>query len=399
MDEIKKNEFKKADDESFDEYMIRIGNACSERKLTWDQAAVVLNEATNSNFGECAYRKKYKSWKAGYDYALEHMCRDTVADELQRLKIEQVKMRDERAATNKVYRDIARAESIKELITSAVVPYDKKDFLNVVQYEGSGHDVIVCLSDLHTGAGIDSAWNKFDKEILKARLESYVAQVFNIVERHAAEKIHVLLLGDLINGHIHINTRIQNNENSIEQLMTAAELVSNFVAELYEVCQHIDVYSVSGNHSRVFPNKDEQVAGDELEELIPFYMKARLQNLAGIEVKTEKLDPTFGGFKARNSLVMYAHGDKDSPANVVEHLTMMVKQPIDLVFLGHRHTNGMTTVHGTKVIESGCVCGTDSYAVGIRKNDIPQQAVAVIADDGLTCLYDVKLEKPAKIVI
>lgn len=387
MDEIKKNEFRKTDDESFDEYMMRIGNACSERKLTWDQAAVVLNEATNSNFGECAYRKKYKSWKAGYDYALEHMCGSTVADELQRLKIEQVKMRDERAATNKVYRDIARAESIKEMIASAVVPYDKNDFLNIVQYEGSGHDLIVCLSDLHTGVGIDSAWNKFDKEILKARLESYVTQVFNIVERHAAEKIHVLLLGDLINGHIHINTRVQNNENSIEQVMTAAELVSNFVAELYEVCQHIDVYSVSGNHSRVFPNKEEQVAGDELEALIPFYMKARLQNLAGIEVKTEKLDPTFGGFKARNSLVMYAHGDKDSPANVVEHLTMMVKQPIDLVFLGHRHTNGMTTVHGTKVIESGCVCGTDGYAVGIRKNDIPQQAVAVIADDGLTCLY------------
>lgn len=399
MDEFKKNAFCKMEDESFDEYMMRIGKACHEHNLTQDEAAEILNDATGSNYGECRYRKTYKAWKAGYDYALKHECGDTVANDIQCLKIEQVKIRDERAATNKVYRDIARAESIKDIIASAIVPYDKNDFLNIVQYEGSGHDLIVCLSDLHTGAGIDSAWNKFDKKILKARLESYVTQVFNIVERHAAEKIHVLLLGDLINGHIHINTRVQNNENSIEQVMTAAELVSNFVAELYEVCQHIDVYSVSGNHSRVFPNKDEQVAGDELEALIPFYMKARLQNLAGIEVKTEKLDPTFGGFKARNSLVMYAHGDKDSPANVVEHLTMMVKQPIDLVFLGHRHTNGMTTVHGTKVIESGCVCGTDSYAVGIRKNDIPQQAVAVIADDGLTCLYDVKLEKPAKIVI
>ena len=259
--------------------------------------------------------------------------------------------------------------------------------------------MIVCLSDLHTGAGIDSAWNKFDKEILKARLESYVAQIFNIIARHAAEKIHVLLLGDLINGHIHVNTRVQNNENSIEQVMIAAELVSNFVAELYEVCRNIDVYAVSGNHSRVFPSKEEQVPGDELEAMIPFYMKARLQNLPGIEIKTDKLDPTFGGFKARNNLVMYAHGDKDSPANVVEHLTLMVKQPIDMVFLGHRHTNGMTTVHGTKVIESGCVCGSDSYAVGIRKNDVPQQVVAVIDDDGLTCLYDIKLEKPAKIVI
>lgn len=393
------DEFKKADGETFDEYMMRIGEACSERKLTQNQAAVLLNEATGSDYGECRYRKTYKSWKDGYDYAIDHANEETIQDELQRLKIEKIKLQDERNAANKVYRDVARAESIKELILKNVAPYNPDNFLNVVQYEDSGHDVIVCLSDLHAGAGIDSAWNKFNKDILKARLESYAAQVFNIVARHAAEKIHVLLLGDLINGHIHVNTRVQNNENSIEQVMTAAELVSNFVATLYEVCQHIDVYSVSGNHSRVFPNKEDQVAGDELEALIPFYMKARLQNLAGIDVKTEKLDPTFGGFKARNSLVMYAHGDKDSPANVVEHLTLMVKQPIDMVFLGHRHTNGMTTVHGTKVIESGCVCGSDSYAIGLRKNDVPQQAVAVIDDSGLECLYDVKLEKPAKIVI
>lgn len=393
------DEFKKKDDETLEEYGLRIGTACDERRLTWEKAAEYLNDATGSENGECAYRKKYKSWRAGYDYALQHVHQEQLSTEVQRIKVEQVKARDERAAVNKIYRDVARVESIKDLITKAVVPYDKKDFLNIVQYEYSDHDVIVCLSDLHTGAGIDSAWNKFDKEILKARLESYVAQIFNIVARHAAEKIHVLLLGDLINGHIHVNTRVQNNENSIEQVMTAAELVSNFVAELYEVCQHIDVYAVSGNHSRVFPNKEEQVPGDELEALIPFYMKARLQNLPGIEIKTDKLDPTFGGFKARNSLVMYAHGDKDSPTNVVEHLTLMVKQPIDLIFLGHRHTNGMTTVHGTKVIESGCVCGTDSFAVGVRKNDVPQQVVAVIGDDGLTCLYDCKLEKPIKIVI
>lgn len=392
------DEFKKRDEETLDEYMMRIGQACSERNLTWDQAAELLNQANGSDYGECRYRKTYKAWKAGYDYALEHSG-DAIADDIKRLKIEQIKARDERAATNKLYREVARVESIKSIIAKAVVPYSKDDFLNVVQYEGSGHDIVVCLSDLHTGSGIDTAWNKFDKEILKARLESYVTQIYNIVARHAAEKIHVLLLGDLINGHIHINTRVQNNENSIEQVMTAAELVSNFVAELYEVCQHIDVYSVSGNHSRMFPNKDEQVAGDELEALIPFYMKARLQNLPSINIKTDKLDPTFGGFKARNSLVMYAHGDKDSPANVVEHLTLMVKQPIDMIFLGHRHTNGLTTVHGTKVIESGCMCGTDSYAVSVRKNDIPQQAVAVINDDGLECLYDCKLEKPTKIVI
>lgn len=80
-----------------------------------------------------------------------------MANDIQRLKIEQIKARDERVAANRVYRNMARTESIKDLIAAAVVPYDKNDFLNVVQYEYSDHDMIVCLSDLHTGSGIDTA--------------------------------------------------------------------------------------------------------------------------------------------------------------------------------------------------------------------------------------------------
>lgn len=393
------DEFKKRDDESIEEFTLRIGNACREHQLTWEKAADYLNAANGTSFGESTFRKTFKAWKAGYDYAMDHSGDAYVKDEMQRLKLEQIKMRDERAEMNRVYRNVARAESVRSIIEQNVVPYDKKDFLNVVQYQGSGHDAVVCVSDLHAGAGINSAWNKFDKEILKSRLENYLSQIDNIVARHAVENIHVILLGDLINGHIHINTRVANNENSIEQVMIVSELLSNFIAELHRICTKINVYSVSGNHSRLFPNKDEQSQGDELEALVPFYLKARLQNFSAINIETEKLDPTFGGFKARNNLILYAHGDKDSPSNVVERLTMMVKQPIDMVFLGHRHTNGLTTVHGTKVIESGCVCGTDSYAVGIRKNDVPQQAVAIVSDDGLTCLYDVKLDKPSKIII
>lgn len=55
------DEFKKKDEETFDEYMIRIGQACSERKLTWRQAAELLNQATGSDYGECRYRKTYKA--------------------------------------------------------------------------------------------------------------------------------------------------------------------------------------------------------------------------------------------------------------------------------------------------------------------------------------------------
>ena len=63
----------------------------------------------------------------------------------------------------------------------------------------------------------------------------------------------------------------------------------------------------------------------------------------------------------------------------------------DIVLLGHRHLNGLTTVYDTKVIESGCVSGTDAYAMSIRKVNKPEQTVSVIGDDGLVCLYDIQL--------
>lgn len=64
----------------------------------------------------------------------------------------------------------------------------------------------------------------------------------------------------------------------------------------------------------------------------------------------------------------------------------------DIVLLGHRYLNGLTTVYDTKVIESGCVSGVDAYAVSIRKVNKPEQTVSVIGDDGLICLYDIQLD-------
>lgn len=391
-------EFERKDGESIQEYTIRIGYACTDHKLTWEQAASLLNKEAGTSYGESKFRKHFKSWKSGYEYAINHFQPESVKNDFRRLKIEQVKLRDERTALNKLYREVARSESIKSIIESNIKPYDKSQFLNVVQYKKENPELIVCLSDIHAGSGIDSAWNKFDNDIMKQRLEIYVAQIFNIVSRHEISKINVFLLGDLINGHIHINSRVTNKESTVTQIMNVSEAVSNFIAELYKVCSFIDVYSVSGNHSRIFHNKEECTSGDNLEDLIPFYIKARLNGFDGVNIITDKLDPTFGTANICGNLVVYAHGDKDSPTNVVEKIGAMIRCPIDIVLLGHRHTNGLTSVKGAKVIDSGCVCGPDEYAIGIRTIDVPQQAVAVIDCHGVECLYDIKLEKRKEVI-
>lgn len=51
----------------------------------------------------------------------------------------------------------------------------------------------------------------------------------------------------------------------------------------------------------------------------------------------------------------------------------------------------MKTVYDTKVIQSGCVSGSDDYAVNIRKINNAEQTVSVITNDGLLCVYDITL--------
>ena len=63
----------------------------------------------------------------------------------------------------------------------------------------------------------------------------------------------------------------------------------------------------------------------------------------------------------------------------------------DIVYLGHRHTNGLSTVFGSRVIESGSLIGTNNYAQDIRKVSKPEQTVSVVDENGLVCLYDIIL--------
>jgi DNA polymerase II small subunit/DNA polymerase delta subunit B len=62
----------------------------------------------------------------------------------------------------------------------------------------------------------------------------------------------------------------------------------------------------------------------------------------------------------------------------------------DIVLLGHRHTNGLTTVFDTKVIQSGCVSGSDNFCLDNRLKNKPEQTVSVVDENGLVCVYDVK---------
>lgn len=314
------------------------------------------------------------------------------SDEIIRLKKERQKLSDARVEYNRQIRQEARKESysemVKRIICENVEPTDLK-----VQYHtfNSNTDLLVHLTDIHTGIEINTWNNTFNQDILKERIEKFTSEILKIRDLHKSENCY-LVIGEILSGIIHNNLRLQNNMDLMEQFKYVSELISAMLIRIANHFNNIYVYVTPGNHSRISPKKEDALDGENMDVLLPFYLKARLQNIKNIDICENNIDSEIAMFNIRGNNVFASHGHKDNPANVVQNFTMMFGIKPDIVLLGHRHLNGLTTVYNAKVIESGCCSGTDQYAMSIRKTNRPEQTISVVGQDGLVCLYDIQLD-------
>lgn len=346
---------------------------------------------------EAAYRKIYQYTKKMYEAGVfNDLSEDKYFKEMQiqkqELKKEKQKLSDERVELNRQIRQEARKEAyidmIKRIICEDTIP------MNIpVHYQvfNSTTDLLCHLSDIHTGIEINNWKNSFNEDILKLRIDKYTSDILDIRGIHGSENCY-LVIGEVISGLIHNNLRLQNNMDLMEQFKYISELISAMLIRLSNHFNRIYVYTTPGNHSRISPKKEEALDGENMDLLLPFYLKARMQNIENVVICDNTIEPEIAMFNIRGNNVFSSHGHKDSPASVVQNFTMLFGIKPNIVLLGHRHRNGLTTVYDTKVIESGCVSGTDQYAMSIRKANRPEQTVSVIGDNGLICLYDIQLD-------
>ena len=313
--------------------------------------------------------------------------------ELIAMRKERIKLSDARVDYNRLIRQEARKESYADMVKNIICQNVKP--INIpVHYTlfNSTTDLLCHLTDIHTGIEIHNWKNDFDEDILKHRIEKFTSDIIDIRGQHGSENCY-LVIGEILSGLIHSNLRLQNNMDLMEQFKYISELISAMLIRMANHFNHIYVYVTPGNHSRISPKKEEALDGENMDVLLPFYLKARLQNIENISICDNTIEPEIAMFNIRGNNVFAAHGHKDNPASVVQNFTMLFGIKPDIVLLGHRHTNGLTTVYDTKVIESGCVSGADQFAMSIRKANRPEQTVSVIGEDGLICLYDIKLDR------
>lgn len=393
--------------ETEDECLMRIGEAKRDGLLDvkWVDIAEFFNKAFRADETEyrteSSYRKKFKNYIDAKNLFVKQNLDDVDMSEelsikLRELEKAKIKLRDERTDYQKSLREDARRESFIELVERAM-----KEKIDAFDYKASpvinsDDDMVVCLSDLHAGIEIDNWWNVYNTQILKNRLHKYLNEIHKIQKTHQCKICHVVLGGDAISGAIHENLRLQNNENVIEQLKIVITYIGEFIYILQEWFESINIYSVSGNHSRLNPNKEYHLKGEELEEMIPFCLKiqfAQNDKVSVCDYMACKIDSTISAFKTRGNKLFYiVHGDHDTLSNVVKNLTLMSGTKPDGIIMGHRHNNALSTEHGVKIIQCGSVVGTDDYCVDKRISGEPEQCVFITNEHRtVQCLYDIGL--------
>lgn len=389
MNDIEKNEFLR-------EQLDLLKRKKTDENLEWQDVADFRSEFN----GDLEHRDTVrKGSKLLYEYIDAGWVNEPVAiendadnAELIKMRKEKIKLSDARVEYNRLIRQEARKESYADMVKRIIC--ENVEPINIpVHYTlfNSSTDLLVHLTDIHTGIEIHNWKNDFDEDILKKRIEKFTSDILDIRGMHESENCY-LVIGEILSGIIHNNLRLQNNMDLMEQFKYVSELISAMLIRLANHFNHIYVYTTPGNHSRISPKKEDALDGENMDILLPFYLKARMQNIENITICDNTIEPEIAMFNIRGNNVFAAHGHKDSPSNVVQNFTMMFNIKPDIVLLGHRHTNGLTTVYDTKVIESGCCSGSDNYAVSIRKVNKPEQTVSVIGKNGLICLYDIQLD-------
>lgn len=301
---------------------------------------------------------------------------EDILGELEAKKLELQKERqrffDQRREYNKQVSSDARFERLEDRIVEAAGKLLETAPLDVEKYASgsmscSDGEAVLIFADWHYGMVTSNVWNTYNTDICRERVGFVVAKAIEKLKLHRPRTLNVVLLGDLCHGGIHISARVASEELVCDQIMNAAELVAQAIAKLSGYVEDTYVYTTYGNHLRTIQNKKDNIHRDNMERLIPWWLRERFaaSGLDSIHV-VEESDNEFTLFNVCGYNILIAHGDLDnvktSPRLLHTLFAKKTGQSIDYILLGDKHHLGSFEEMGVEALLSRSLCGSDDYA-------------------------------------
>lgn len=366
----------------------------NEETNDWNKAKTDLK----SDYHCDTIRKSFGVGKFGgysvYKFMQDKIEQGFLADEemirLERLREkefkERVKLQDANREKRKVLRDFSRIETIQEYIELKLDEREPQPFKGCSYKIKNGNEASLLVSDLHAGATVDSIFNYYDLDVLRERMEELASKAISFCKRDNVDLLHANFLGDFITGIIHGSTIAQAQEDVIDQILDASDIIVEFIKALRKEIPCIKTYFVYGNHGRTSPNKSDRAYKENFERLIASIVRKDLRK-TDIKVIDGGYED-FVTYKLRDGkLIVSTHGTNDSPDMANKNFTKLLGEDVYCVQMGHFHD----VKEGKGSVVNGSIIGSDDYSISHRWNAKPTQVLKVYyGDDEATYKLTVK---------
>lgn len=385
---------KKNDNESTLDFIGRVCSLKYNAGLTWDEVTDVINNELDKNYNERTYRRKYQKWLREHDNQdiNSKESEDILSEDIIQLKKERVKLRDERNQISAMTTLQAREEMFYELAIDCAERISKNKPLNFVAKHKSltsPKEGILAIGDWHYGIEVDEFWNKFNPKICKNRVKKLALKTLDIIEKEKLTKLHIVNLGDMISGRVHLPLRLNSRTDVVSQTMEVSELLAEFLTFLSEFVT-IEYYSVSDNHSRVEPSKKESLQSESFSRIIDWFLQERLRDNVNININTNEISSDICTFSVFGHDITAVHGDRDKAKTLIKNLNAYTQNHAELILSAHEHHFNADEDNGTMRLCNGSLIGTDNYSSKLRLNSQPSQLFIVSSKDNITeCIYKI----------
>ena len=393
---------KRMENETQDQYFYRVCSMKDSLDFTWPQMAEIFNNEFGCNKGDTAYRKEWAAFSRIFNANVDKLVgNNTYSDKLKEQIDEFHKAKqqfyDQRREYNKMLISDARAENLMEKLVEAANIAPLKDYSDVFTFKNeiSREEAVLCLSDWHYGQVSNNIWNEYNTDICLQRVSKLFDKVSGALHEHNVKVLHIALLGDFVNGAIHTGCRVASEENTCEQLMHVSEIIANFINAISVYVDAVCVYSTYGNHARTIQNKNDSIHADNMERVIPWWLKQRLKDNHKVNI----VDSEYYEFIYMNVCdynVVCTHGDldrfKDLGVIVNSLFSKKYGKTIDYTYSADKHHLESFEQFGIESALVGSLCGTDEYANNKRLYSNPMQTLCIFTpEDGKLCTYNIKL--------
>ena len=396
-------DLKRMENESQDQYFYRVCKMKDSLGFTWPQMTEIFNDEFGCNKGDTAYRKEWAAFNKILNANIDKIIGDnaylneikTATDEFYKAKKQ---FYDQRREYNKQLTNDARADHLTEKLIEAANQAPLKNYSRVLKFKNAvskRNEALLCISDWHLGMVSNNIWNEYNVDICVKRVSKLFEKVARILNEHPVEILNIVILGDMINGAIHTTSRVASEENACEQLMDVSELLASFINGVSVCVDKVNVYSTYGNHARTIQNKDDSIHSDNMERIIPWWLKQRLKNNPNVNIVDSEYHE-FIYMQICGHNIVCTHGDldklKDLGVTVNALFTKKYGKSIDYTFSADKHHAESFEQFGIESTLVGSLCGTDEYANNKRLYSNPTQTLCIFTpDDGKLCSYNIKL--------